>query len=53
MTTIAITGASGQLGRLAVAALKNRQPGAKLVALVRNPEKVADLGIEARAFDYT
>lgn len=51
--TIAITGASGQLGRLAVAALKTRQPGAKLVALVRDPAKVADLGIEARAFDYT
>ncbi len=51
--TIAITGATGQLGRLAIAALKTRAPGARLVALVRDPAKAADLGIEARAFDYT
>jgi NAD(P)H dehydrogenase (quinone) len=50
MTTIAITGATGQLGRLAVAALKAR--GAQPVALVRDPAKAADLGVEARAFDY-
>ena len=52
-TTIAIAGASGQLGHLAVAALKTRQPGARLIALARSPENVTDLGIEARAFDYT
>jgi len=51
MTTIAITGATGQLGRLAVAALKAK--GAKPIALVRDPAKAADLGVEARAFDYT
>lgn len=51
--TIAITGATGQLGRLAVAALKRRALEARLVALVRDPAKAADLGIEARAFDYT
>ena len=51
MTTIAVTGASGQLGRLAVAALKAR--GARPLALVRSPEKAADLGVDARAFDYT
>jgi Predicted nucleoside-diphosphate-sugar epimerases len=51
--TIAITGATGQLGRLAVAALKERAPDATLVALVRDPAKAADLGIEARPFDYT
>lgn len=50
--TIAITGATGQLGRLAVAALKTRAAGATLVALVRDPAKAADLGIETRAFDY-
>ena len=50
--TIAITGATGQLGRLATAALKTRAPDAHLVALVRDPAKAADLGIEARAFDY-
>ncbi len=50
--TIAITGATGQLGRLAVAALKARDLKADLVALVRDPGKAADLGVPARAFDY-
>ncbi|WP_103258228.1 SDR family oxidoreductase [Tabrizicola aquatica] len=49
--TIAITGATGQLGRLAITDLKAR--GANPVALVRDPAKAADLGVEARAFDYT
>ena len=48
--TIAITGATGQLGRLAIAALKAR--GASLIALARDPAKAADMGVEARAFDY-
>jgi NAD(P)H dehydrogenase (quinone) len=48
--TIAITGATGHLGRLAIAALKTR--GAAPVALARDPSK-ADLGVETRAFDYT
>lgn len=48
--TIAITGATGHLGRLAIAALKAR--GAQPVALARDPSK-ADLGVETRAFDYT
>ncbi len=51
MTTIAVTGATGHLGRLAVAALKAK--GAAPVALVRSPAKAADLGVETRAFDYT
>jgi NAD(P)H dehydrogenase (quinone) len=51
INTIAITGANGQLGRLAIAALKAR--GAAPIALVRSPEKVADLGVPARVFDYT
>lgn len=51
MTTIAVTGATGQLGRLAVAALKAK--GVSPVALARSPEKAADLGVETRAFDYT
>ena len=51
MSTIAVTGATGQLGRLAIAALKSR--GANPVALVRDTAKAADLGVEARAFDYT
>ena len=42
MTTIAITGATGQLGRLAIAALKSRDPKANIIALVRNT--AADVG---------
>ncbi len=49
--TIAITGATGQLGRLAIAALKSR--GASPLALARDPARAADLGVETRAFDYT
>ena len=41
--TIAITGATGHLGRLAIAALKAR--GAQPIALARDPSK-ADLGVE-------
>lgn len=49
--TFAITGATGQLGRLAIAAVKARAPQADLIALVRNPAAVTDT--PARAFDYT
>lgn len=49
--TIAITGATGQLGRLAIAALRAR--GASPIALARDPAKAADLGVEVRAFDYS
>ncbi|MGG7567619.1 SDR family oxidoreductase [Rhodovulum sp. DZ06] len=49
---IAITGAAGQLGRLVIDGLKARTYAASLVALARSPEKAADLGIEARPFDY-
>lgn len=48
--TIAVTGATGQLGRLAITSLKSR--GLSPVALVRDPGKASDLGVEARAFDY-
>ncbi|NIZ12779.1 SDR family oxidoreductase [Phaeobacter sp. HF9A] len=51
--TLAVTGASGQLGRLAIAKLKTLVPADSIVALARTPEKIADLGVEARAFDYT
>jgi NAD(P)H dehydrogenase (quinone) len=50
--TIAITGATGQLGRLVLDSLKNRVPAADLVALVRSPGKAADLGVAAREADY-
>ncbi len=48
--TIAITGSTGQLGRLAIAALTAR--GVAPIALARNPDKAADLGVPVRAFDY-
>ena len=49
--TIAITGATGHLGRLALSALKSRAPQADVVALARDAQ--ADLGVPVRAFDYT
>ncbi len=49
---IAITGATGQLGQIAVEKLKTRTAPENLVALVRSPEKATALGIEVRAFDY-
>jgi NAD(P)H dehydrogenase (quinone) len=51
-TLYGITGATGQLGRLVVAALKPKANEGSIVALVRDPEKAQDLGVEARAFDY-
>lgn len=50
--TIAITGATGQLGRLVVAQLRSKAPSEPLVALVRSQAKAADLGIPAREADY-
>ncbi|NDJ59153.1 SDR family oxidoreductase [Enterobacteriaceae bacterium 4M9] len=52
---IAITGASGQLGRLAIEELLKTTAPEKLVAVVRNPAKVEDLaarGIQVRQADY-
>ncbi|PRD56059.1 SDR family oxidoreductase [Sphingobacterium gobiense] len=49
---IGITGATGQLGRLVVEQLKQRLGAESLVALVRSPEKAADLGIASTVFDY-
>lgn len=51
MKKIAVTGATGHLGGLAIAAL--RAKGAAPIALARTPSKAAPLGVEARAFDYT
>src|SRR5690349_19781760 len=50
--TIAITAASGQLGRLVVEQLARRTPAADVVALVRSPDKAADMGVEVREADY-
>ncbi|MGN7998665.1 SDR family oxidoreductase [Sphingomonas sp. 22176] len=51
----AVTGASGQLGRLVVESLLGKVAPDQIVALVRNPESVADLaakGVVVRAFNY-
>jgi NAD(P)H dehydrogenase (quinone) len=56
MTTIAVTGATGRLGRLVVAALLERGvPAENVIAAVRSPEKAADLaaqGVQVRHADY-
>lgn len=52
---IAVTGASGQLGRLVMEGLLARVPAENLVAAVRNPARVADLtarGVAVRTADY-
>ncbi|MFD1198136.1 SDR family oxidoreductase [Brucella gallinifaecis] len=50
--TIAVTGATGQLGRIVIEKLKAKVPASDIVALVRSPEKAADLGVSARPADY-
>jgi NAD(P)H dehydrogenase (quinone) len=49
---IGITGATGQLGILVTAKLKEKVSPGNIVALVRNTQKAASLGVEAREFDY-
>lgn len=55
---IAITGATGQLGRLVIQALlqEHEVPAQQIVAAVRNPAKAADLaalGVQVREADYS
>jgi NAD(P)H dehydrogenase (quinone) len=50
--TIAVTGATGQLGRLVIEQLKSRVGAGALLAVVRDPAKAAGLGVTARAADY-
>jgi len=53
---IVVTGATGQLGRLVIAALLKKVPAASIVAAVRNVEKAKDLkaqGVQVRHADYT
>jgi NAD(P)H dehydrogenase (quinone) len=55
MTRIAITGASGQYGRLATQGLIERGRAADLILMTRNPDKLADmaaLGCTVRYGDY-
>lgn len=52
---IAITGATGQLGRLVIASLVRQVPAKNIVALVRDPSKASDFkaqGIDVRTADY-
>jgi NAD(P)H dehydrogenase (quinone) len=53
---IAITGATGQLGRLVIQALLQSVPAAQIIAAVRSPAKAQDLvalGVQVRQADYT
>jgi NAD(P)H dehydrogenase (quinone) len=52
---IAVTGATGQLGRLVIANLLKKLPASEIVAAVRSPDKAADLknaGVTVRPADY-
>jgi NAD(P)H dehydrogenase (quinone) len=52
---IAVTGATGHLGRLVIAALLTKVPASGIVAAVRNVEKARDLaglGVHVRQADY-
>ncbi|KAA6099036.1 MULTISPECIES: SDR family oxidoreductase [unclassified Pantoea] len=52
---IAITGATGQLGRLVINALLKKVPASEIIAVVRSPEKAQDLqalGVALRTADY-
>lgn len=50
---IGITAATGQLGKLVVESLKQKVASENIVVLVRTPEKASDLGVKAKAFDYS
>ena len=49
---IAITGATGQLGRLVIEKLIQMGLQQEIVALARSPEKAASLGVAVRQADY-
>lgn len=53
--TIAVTGTTGQLGRLVIADLLKIAPQARLIGIVRNPaaaKDLADRGVELRTANY-
>jgi NAD(P)H dehydrogenase (quinone) len=53
---IAITGATGQLGRLVIDTLLQKLPAAEIIAIARNPAKaqaIAARGVRVRQADYT
>ncbi len=49
---IGISGASGQLGAATIAELQRRAPDAHIIGISRTPDKVRELGIEARVGDF-
>jgi len=52
---IAVTGASGLLGRLVIGELLDKLPAGRIVAAVRNPDRAQDLvkrGVAVREADY-
>jgi NAD(P)H dehydrogenase (quinone) len=52
---LAVTGATGHLGRLVVGQLLTRVPAADVVAIVRNPSSAGDIasqGVTVRSADY-
>jgi NAD(P)H dehydrogenase (quinone) len=52
---IAVTGATGHLGRLVIAALLKKVPASGIIAVVRNVDKAKDiaaLGVHVRRADY-
>jgi len=52
---IAVTGATGQLGRIVIDALLKKVPAGEIIAAVRTPAKAADLaalGVIVRQADY-
>lgn len=49
---IAITGATGKLGRLVVNKLKTELSAVNIIAFARSTEKAADLGVAVREADY-
>lgn len=51
--TIAVTGATGQLGRLVLQQLRAAAPTDQVLALSRNPGKAAELGFPGREADYS
>ena len=49
---IAITGSTGQLGRLILSDLIDRVPADQIVAIARDPGKASSLGVAVREGDY-
>jgi len=52
---IVVTGATGQLGRLVIAALLKKMPASEIIIAVRNREKARDIeawGVHVRLADY-